>query len=299
MPRQSHDKVVLRLTGSEAEHGLPLANLAAFVNSFRGALRDFDRQRRAERTKRGGHPSGREELVTSFRLVEFKPGSAIMTLEPFTPHDGESPQEELADDAELLALQNLDSFLGSLEQPDEGFDAAVADALENARRSLGPDGRIEIKAPRKRRRVVIDADATQALEHRVRRYATRAQRVSGRLHMIDVEPDQVKIRTGDNVDWICTYPEELERTVLGLLTKRVWATGVGALQSAVRGTLNVERIEEIPESEQTTLFSLDRVALTELLYVQGITEPQHGIELVPDDVSDEELDSFLDHLLSG
>lgn len=295
--RESHERIVLHLTGSEAEHGLPLATLASFVDHFRDALRDFDRQRRAERTKRGGHPTGREELVTSFRLVEFKPGSAIMTLEPFTPREGASDPGELAGDAELLALQNLDAFLDSLQQPEEAFDTAVADSLEMARRSLGTEGQIVIKA-RKRRKVVIDANATLALERRVRRYAKGVQRVSGRLHAIDVEPDQVKIRTADNVDWWCTYADELEHTVLGLVTRRVWAIGVGALQSASRGNLVLERIEEIQEPEQTRLFTLERKPLEELLADQGVTGPQGGIELVPDDVSDDELDEFLDLLLS-
>jgi hypothetical protein len=287
--------VVIRLTGSEAEHGLPLANLAAFVESFRGALRDFDRQRQAERTGRGGRPSGREELVTSFRLVGFEPGSAIMTLEPFAPSDADDQQ--VLTEVDLLALQNLETFLDSLDQPEERFDAAVADAVEKARRSLGPDGRIEIKSPHHRKRVVIDESKVHSLERRVRRYSTRQQRVAGRLHMIDVEPDQVRIRTADNVDWICTYPEDLELKVLSLVTKRVWALGIGALQSASRGSLLIHQIEEIGEPEQNALFTMERIPIEDILADQGIQGPQGGIPLVPEDVSDDELDAFLEQLV--
>lgn len=162
------DRIVFRLTGAEAQHGLPLANVAAFVDHVRRALRDFDRQRQGARTSRGGHPTSREELVTAFRLVEFKPGSAIMELEAMTATE---VGDKSLGDVESLAVENLRAFMDSLEG-DDVVEPAVTDAVEAARRTLGNDGRIEITIGthrrRPNRRVVIDADRVAKLEGRGR-----------------------------------------------------------------------------------------------------------------------------------
>ena len=288
-------KVVLELTGSEAEHGLPLGSFAAFVEDFRRALRDYDRQRRTTRTRRGGHPSGREELVTAFRLVGFEAGSAIVTLEP-VPVPVEEGQEAI-EGAELLAIENLRSLLDSIEGADSPLDAAVTEALGGARRALGDRGRIEVvlaDAPsRKPRRVVIDEQKVADLERRVRRYAPRQTRISGRLHMIDVEPDRVAIRATDGVDWICTYPEEMEREVKALIDTRVVARGVGQLQSANRGSLRLEEVQPVGEFEQTELFTFERQPLEALMELQGISGPQGRPSITPDEISDDELDAFV------
>ena len=253
------DRITLRLTGSEAQHGLPLSNLEAFVGEVRRALRDFDRQRQGARTARGGHPTVREELVTGLRLVEFKPGSAIMELEPIVPIELDESQLSMAE-AEQLAVENLRAFIDSI-QGDGVLDPAVTDAVESARKALGPDGRIEITvgAPKRpRKHAVIDSDVVAALQQRSRRAATRRMQISGRLHMLDDEPRKVGIRAADGVDWICSYEPELEERVASLMRTRVIARGMGSQQSSSRGRLEISEIDPVESYEATPLFTFER-----------------------------------------
>lgn len=297
--QRGHDRIFFRLTGVEAQHGLALGNLAAFVENIRAALRDFDRQRRAERTKRGGHPTTREDLVAGLRLVTFKPGSAVMELEPISRA---AEQDELAD-AEKLAVENLRAFIDTIEDESEILDPAITDAVEAARRQLGHDGAIEIIiGPRRRpvRRTVIDQGRVAALEQRVRRRHVRQMRISGRLHMIDVEPEKVAIRAADGVDWICSYPSELEETVSSLVRQRVWARGLGVQLTANRGRMSLAEVHPIERHEQTPLFTFERVPLDELIARQGVTGPQGLPSLLGEEpVDDDELDAFLDSVLEG
>jgi hypothetical protein len=296
--KAQQDRIVLELTGSEAVHGLALSNFAAFIDDFRRALRDFDRQRRAEPTGRGGHPTTREDLVTAFRLVSFKAGSAIVELEPIAPPVEDADQAAI-EGAELLPLETLRAFMETIER-EEPLDPAVTQSVAGARRALGPDGKIGIAVGNRtgpKRRIVIDEERVELLERRARRFAPRRMRISGRLHMIDVEPDRVAIRAADGIDWVCRYPEAMEMKVKALVDANVWAQGFGQLASASRGNLTLDRLEPAAEFEQTPLFTFERIPLEDLLEEQGIRSPQGALSIVPPDVSDEELDAFLDAVL--
>jgi hypothetical protein len=293
-------RVVLKLTGSEAEGGLPLSNFAAFVDDFRRALREFDRQRRAAPSRRGGHPTAREDLVTAFRLVSFAPGSAVVELEPIAPA-GLDETQEVIPGAELLSLETLRAFVQTI-QDGEAVDSAVTAPIAGARRALGPDGEIGITIAggwRTKQQVVIDEQRVERLEQRARRYAPRRMQISGRLHMIDVEPDRVAIRAADGIDWVCGYPEELEVHVKALVGANVWARGMGQLIGASRGTLAITQIEPADEYEQNPLFTFERVAVEDLMEQQRIQAPQGRIALVPEDVTDEDVEDFLDALLEN
>jgi hypothetical protein len=295
--RHNPERVLLELTGSEAQRGLPLSNFAAFVDDFRRALREFDRQRQAARTGRGGHPTAREDLVTAFRLVSFKPGSALVELEPIAPPVPDEDQTAI-DGGELLSLETLRAFMEALER-DDVVDPAVTAPIAGARRALGADGKIAIgigRGRRPKRRVVIDEARVEALEQRARRYPPRRMQISGRLHMVDVEPDRVAIRAADGIDWVSRYPEDLEPKVMALVGANVWARGLGQLVTPSRGNLTIEQLEPVDEYEQTALFTFERVAVEDLLMQQGVKGPQGAIALVPDDITDEELDRFLDAL---
>ena len=187
MARQDPDeRIVLRLTGSEADHGLPWANLAAFVDNIRRALRDYDRQRQGARTGREGRPAAREDLVTAFRLVSFKPGSAIMELEPIAAPPTVDDAQTALPEVEKLAVENLRAFIDSIESNDDVLDPSITEAVEEARRELGDDGRIEITVGRSRRprkRTVIDARRIAVLEARAQRKTPRLMTVTGRLHI--------------------------------------------------------------------------------------------------------------------
>jgi len=293
------DPVILELTGSEAEHGLSLANFAAFIEDFRRALRGFDRQQRAAPASRGGHPTSREELVTAFRLVRFKPGSAIVELEPIAPPVPDEDQPSLADsDSELLPLANLRAFMETLDR-DDPLDPAVTTAVAGARQALGQDGKISITIPngdRQHSRLVIDKRRIESLERRARRHAPRRMRITGRLHMIDLEPDRVAIRAADGIDWVCGYPADLEAKVKALVDTNVWAQGFGQLTGASRGKLTIDRIEQVDEFEETPLFTFERLPLSELMEQQGILRPQGADFGLAPSVSDAELDAFMSAL---
>lgn len=295
----ARDRIELRLTGEEAQRGLALANVATFLESVRRALRDFDRSRQGQKTQRGGHPTTREELVTALRLVDFRPGSAIMELEPIPMEDGDAA--ELAPEAEPLPVKNLLALMTAVQSSDEVLDPAVTESIETARRTLGPSGKIEIKVNARRRarrqsRVVISAATVEALELRAQRRSEMHMRIVGRLHMLDDEPRKVGIRASDGVDWISTYPPELEEQVLELVRKRVVVRGLGAKTTSNRGRLEIEGIESVESFEQSELFTLDRVPIAELMERQGIG-PGAGIPtLLGDDADDAELDAFLDAL---
>lgn len=293
--RHQPDRVVLKLTGTEATHGLPLANFSAFVENFRNALRDFDRQRTGTRTRRSGHPTTREDLVTAFRLVSFKPGSAICELEPIAPADDDT--QERIEGAELLPLETLRAFVDSLDQ-DEPVDDAVTQSIAKARRSLGDDGRIDITIGRgrRRRRAVIDARRVDALERRARHFPARFTRITGHLHMIDLEPDRVGIRAADGVEWSCSYPPEFEKVVKELVGETVAVTGLGQRLTSNRGTLVLETIEQAGGFEQTDLFTLERVPLYSLVERQTSVRPGL-VSVLPDDLTDDEADDFLAALL--
>ena len=290
------EKVIIELKGAKAERGLPLANFEAFVEHFRKALTDYDRQTRGEPTRRSGHLNVREEIVSAFRLTAVRPGSTILELEPI-PRDEVEPddgQEEIPG-AELLSLITLRSMLAAVDS-EEQMDPAVTESLSDARRTLGNNGRMTFKLRNGRahaRPVVIDEKRIRRLEGRAKKREPRPLMVSGRLHRIELEPDKVGIRSPAGVDWTCRYPADLEQSVKGLLDSIVSVRGVGSQSTAQRGTLTIEEIHAVPQFEQTPFFTFETEPLEALMARQGI-EPRRGpISILPDDVSDSELDDFL------
>lgn len=287
------DRVVLRLEGGKAANGLSLADLRAFVGHFIGALRGYDRVRRAEPARRTGHPERRSERVAAFRLVEFKTGSAIATLEPA----GREVRDETLFDEEDPALENLSALTDQLLR-DEPLDVEVLDALDSARRALGEDGRISVSLPHQAAALTIDADRVERLRRQPSGDTDTVRQVSGRLHLIDLEPGRIGIRTPAGVEWSCRYGEELEETVKKLIDKVVVADGEGRLTSPRRGSMELEALKPALPHEQTPLFSEERVPLDELLKLQNIARPQ-GLAALgdPEWEDDEESDRFLKFVL--
>lgn len=271
------ERIVLELTGAAAQRGIALPNFESFLEHFRRALVDFDRAGRAERTKRGGRPTTREEQIAAFRLVGLRPGSAIVEMEPIAPEDA---GEQQALPSELLALANLRALLAAVQDPEAAVEPDVTESLSAARRALGHDGRIAVvvESPGGReppQRVVIDARLVDDLDARRPRRRRTADRITGWLHMVDVEePPKVGIRTSAGLEWVCRYDDDLEPLVLGLLKRNVWARGHGVLTSPRRGEFKIEEIEAIDEYLQTELFEYERRPLGELRAEQDVDAPQ-------------------------
>jgi hypothetical protein len=267
------DKIVLKLEGADARRGLPLSALENFVERLSRALVDFDRSQRGQQTRKSGRRTAREEHLIGFRVVEMRPGSAIMELEPLASDEEEGGAFEV----ETLAIANLRAFLDAVESSEKLLDPDVTQSIEAARRALGADGRIGVamSSDHDRRNVVIDEHRVEEIAQRRPRRQELVNHVSGQLTMVDIEPPfRVAIRSSNGVRWNCRYPQDLEQLVASLLKHQVSAGGSGVLVNARRGYFEIETLEEIQEFEQTPLFSIERRPLAELLREQAVTRPQ-------------------------
>ncbi len=117
--------------------------------------------------------------------------------------------------------------------------------------------------------------------------------------MIDLEPPhKVAIRAINGVDWLCRYDPSLEERVKALLDSTVWARGMGILTGAQRGSLEIEEIHAAGDSEQSPLFTYERVPLEDLMSEQGIVGPQgEATQTLPPDLSESEVDEYLHAIL--
>jgi hypothetical protein len=293
--------ITLTLEGERAKNGIELNSLERFIDAFRDALRDFERSETAREYQigRGGHPDARSLAATSFRLVGYKRGSAILDLEEAAPRDDD---KALPFPTEGIATQNLTNLLDSIDSA-RPLDPAVIDDLDEAVRALGEDGSFRVKLPARKKKGRVDTRTIAKL-----RKATRAQPVSshrtvyGRLHLIEVEGSspRIEIRATDGYNWSGSYPRELEPMVVRLVGKQVRASGYGTKERANRGSLELEAIEPLPQYEQTPLFTFGQVPASKLEQEQGITGPQGlaavAIAGLPDD---QELDRYLELTLEG
>jgi hypothetical protein len=292
------ERIVLHLEGEESEQGLALDNLEEFLGSLRQALRDFDRVRRLEHPRKPGHPEKRAEMVTAFRLLEFKPvGSNQLVVEPIAAEGAEAETLDL--ETPSLAVDNFVGMLTALDSS-EPIDSVVTEALERALLALGPSGRVRVELPRSvhvKRRFTIDraliarAAVPRASEEQAPVTAT------GRLYAINLERRTVGIRAASGIEWTCRYPAELDVLVKRLLDSRVSVRGYGTVRGR-RGNVEVTELEPLYEWEQSSLFTDESVALSELLARQGVTGPQ-GLESLgePALADDEEYDKFLGAIL--
>ncbi|MBA3328374.1 MAG: hypothetical protein H0T43_08745 [Solirubrobacterales bacterium] len=295
MTEETKTQITLTIRGARAERGVSLSDFESFIESFLAALRDYDRAGRGEPTKKSGHPDRRAEAVTAFRLIGFQTGSGIATIEP---------QLVSADDNQLLvgevplSLETLRALADDLAA-ERSVPEPVLDALGKACRSVGADGSVAIAiGDAATEPIVVNSgllDRVTLARNAVADEEVRS--VSGRLHLLDLEPDRLGIRTAGGIEWSCRYPEALEEHVKSLLDRIVWVEGSGKLTSPLRGSMAIERIDPV-DVEQSSLFTPSPVDEDELLARQGIDAPQ-GLDALSDPQWDDETDdAYLAALLS-
>jgi hypothetical protein len=293
-------RVVLDLHGTRAQQGVEIDALETFLAHFRAALRDFFRASHGGMPRSGGRPAARDAAATAFRLVEFHTGSGIATLEPVLSHDLTAGDSAL-DPGEALSITTLQDLLIAIDS-ERRLPDPVVEALGSARRAIGDDGSfgVEVSGWRKSPRVVIDQERMKRLQRPEREAEDVTISVSGRLHMIEADQParRVGIRGQDGVDWTCTYPDEMHSVVTTLIERVVRVEGVGRRITAATGRLAITRLDAIPEHTQDVLFTVETVALEQLLSEQQIDRPQ-GLEALVDDEweDDEESRLFLEATL--
>ena len=281
-----HDQITLTISGARAVRGVSLSDFESFIDHFLAALRDYDRARRGEPTRKSGHPERRAEAVTAFRLVAFQTGSGVAVIEPELVVD-ESNQLPLDDVP--LALTTLRSLASDLAA-ERAVSEPVLDALGKACRSVGDDGSLEVVfADAQSKPLVVDGQLLERLAGSTESEAPEEVRsVSGRLHLLDLEPDRLGIRTAAGVEWSCRYPEALEERAKSMLDRIVWVEGSGKLAGPLRGVMTIERIETV-DVEPSALFTTAPVDDGELLKSQGIVAPQ-GLDALSDPHWDDDRD---------
>lgn len=287
--------ITLTIKGARAERGVSLSDFESFIDNFLAALRDYDRAGRGEPTRRAGHPDRRAEAVTAFRLVAFQTGSGIATIEPelVGADDDQLPVGDVP-----LSFATLRALADDLVA-ERSIPESVLDALGKACRSVGADGSVAIGIGAvTTRSIVVDGGLLDRVAlARSDAADDEVQSVSGRLHLLDLEPDRLGIRTASGVEWSCKYPEAFEARVKSLLDRIVWVEGSGKLTSPLRGSMAIERIEPV-DVEQSSLFTASPVDEDELLARQGIEAPQ-GLDALSDPRWDDETDdAYLAALLS-
>lgn len=294
MTEATDKQITLTIKGARAERGVSLSDFESFIDNFLAALRDYDRARRGETTRKSGHPDRRAEAVMAFRLVGFQTGSGVATIEPelVSVEDDQLPVGDVP-----LSLSTLRALTADLTA-ERSVPEPVLDALGKACRSVGVDGSVSIEMADAPGALVVDRGLLgRVAVARDGDGEEEVRSVSGRLHLLDLEPDRLGIRTAGGVEWSCRYPEELEERVKGLLDRIVWVEGSGKRTSPLRGAMTIERIEPV-DAGQSALFTAAPVDEDVLLARQGIAAPQ-GLESLSDSEWDDATDdAYLAALLS-
>jgi hypothetical protein len=287
-------RIVLELHGSKARRGVELEGLEGFIDQFRRALREFERSQSArdEEIGRSGQPGTRTRRATGFRLVDFKTGSGLATIEP-----SEAPEDEdRLLDQEPPSLRNLRLLMDSVKEA-KPLSRPVIQALDGACKALGEGGRFGARRQTETRvPFFVDGETIQKLEAVDESDPpARSMAVHGRLHLLEFEqPMRAEVRAADGVNWACTYDEELEPRVVSLAKSNVRAKGVGRKTGPKSGTMQLERIDPLPEIDQASLFTVETIPTQELQREQGVVRPQGLATLQdPDWVDDDASREYL------
>jgi hypothetical protein len=271
----SAHSVILELRGSKAKRGVDLDGFEGFIEHFRRALREFERWLSAheEEIGRSGQPRSRTRRATGFRLVAFREGSGIATLEPLETPDEES---QIMED-EPPSLRNLSLMMDAVQQR-RPLATPVIESLDGARKSLGTNGRFGSRAPEEERvHFWVDEDAIRNLESEPEPEPEAKELVvTGKLHLLEFEqPMRVEVRAPTGVNWVCTYEPEMEQLVVSFAGQNVRARGIGRITGPKRGEMELLDLDPVLlPAEQPSLFTIEPIPTEELQREQGIVRPQ-------------------------
>lgn len=278
------DGIRVALAGEHAQAGIGLAVLGRSVGALADALRAFARISRGEPVRRPGTPSAIDEAATDLRVVDIRPGSVVLVLEP-PPAQGEVHAEHLAST----------TFLGLLDALETGeLSEEIIDPLERALAPLGAGGRIDLM--RNGQRASVDRARIRRLRREGDAQPERSLRVIGRLRALDLDRTRVVIRTPDGLEWACAYPEHMTSTIIEAINRVVIAFGLGGETSPGRGRIALRELEIVPEAIQTSLFELEPRSILELRAAHGLSEGFEAPSLLPEEASPEEIDAFFEAL---
>jgi len=291
---QERDVVEISLQGEKVRDGIALPDLQRFLRHFVGALRGFDRVQRAKPAVKPGHPGRRDEEVAEFRLVSARRGSAVLTLEP----SGSAGDSALFDEGGP-ALDNLAQLARAFAE-EAMVDADVAESLEQARWSVGAEsGAIELRLPERLRIPGVVLDRERIARARTAPPVSRSvSRISGRLHLVDLEPDRLGVRSPQGVDWTCEFDETLRETVKHLIDEIVIVEGEGQMATSTTGRMEIAAIHPVLAHEQSALFTSEWVDPREVAAAQAVLAPQ-GLSGLADTEwgNDDEAERFLKYVL--
>lgn len=215
--------------------------LAGFIEGFQATLRRLVQRRLGKRPAVGRLPEQLRQAV-DIRLVGFGKGSATLLVKPGSEDTWGSP-----------AAGALEELGRRIEEPESEWDEGTTDALEQARRSLGKGGRFTVQGESVRANV--DEDLITRLRdraaHEMPEVAERT--VVGWLHMADVQPNEVIVKTALGIEWRCHFTSVMKPRVLELLDQVVVVEGPGAARDRT-GELSIERIRpSLPDAYQLTI----------------------------------------------
>ena len=294
---QSTSRLEVRLAGPAAKGGrLRLDVLVEVAQAVQMAVTRLAFGLRGEPTVRRGRTPGEIADLTRLELVGLHEGSTLLA---FDLAEHQRPLDELD-----LGVEALDAFeagltsLASGTMPSEPWDEGVFQAVEHITRVL-ERGIDEIVVGRPGAAPAQRAVLTKKTRERLRVAGARGVRervvIEGRLLMADFAAtrDQARIHRPLDPPVRCTFPPELEETVLRLLRRYVRAVGEAELDES--GAIRLLRLESLDDAEPAAGRSFwDLPTFDELAEEQGV-EP---VERIEDLVAgfwpeDESVDEFL------
>jgi hypothetical protein len=290
-------RLEVRLTGPAAEGGrLRVDVLVEVAQSVQTAVTRLAYALRGESTVRRGRTPREIADLTRLELVGLRQGSTLLA---FDLAKQERPLDDL--DLGIEALEAFEVGLASVAAgtvPPEPWDEGVVQAVEHITRVLDR-GIDEIVVGRPGAAPAQQAVLTAWTREWLRAMGVRGERarveVEGRLLMADFAAtrDQARIHRPLDPPVRCTFPPDLESTVLRLLRRYVRASGWAEVDDD--GQVGVLELESLEDAELAGGRSFwDLATLEELAGEQGI-EPVHRIEDLADGTwpDDESVDDFL------